>query len=90
MVSRELNIIELLNDLFVYIVTLHFLLFMDFVPEQETKYQIGYSCIFFVSLSIIYNLWKVFRIPIRALKMLAQKFFNRIYNFINKKIKYYK
>ena len=61
MEHKNLNFFELINDISVYIITFHFLLFTDFVSDMETQYLIGFSCITFVVLNILFNMSLVIR-----------------------------
>ena len=91
--------ITLFNDLTVYIVTLHFLLFTDFVPEYETQYVIGFSCIGFTCLCIFLNMFEILLKILNVIKLYLIKYFkiyvqphldplfNRYKEYMHRKIK---
>lgn len=54
--TRFMTRINLFNEFCISLVTWHLMLFSDFVPGQETQYQIGWSMIFTIVLNAIINL----------------------------------
>jgi hypothetical protein len=42
---KKWNRLELVNEWFLFAITLHMQLYTDFVPDPETRYQIGWSMI---------------------------------------------
>ena len=69
------NKFEIFNDTIVYIVTFHFMFFTDIVPEPDTQFNIGYSCIFFVSLGLVANMSIIIGNAIRFIKLVSIKYY---------------
>ena len=51
---------EMVNDVFVLILTYHIFLFTDFVPDLEHQFNLGYSYGIFLALLVTVNLSKMF------------------------------
>ena len=52
----EDNNIEIVNELFILIVTDHLMLFTDFVPDVNDQYTMGWSVIAVIVLHIFINM----------------------------------
>ena len=46
---------EHLNELFVLLICYHFVLFTGVVPDREVKENVGWSCISFICLMLVFN-----------------------------------
>jgi len=58
--TKKLNRIEMFNEAFVMFAIYHLVIFTDFVPDIETKYLMGWSCIAVTSFNMLVNLTIVF------------------------------
>mmetsp|Transcript_24944 Transcript_24944/g.38740 ORF Transcript_24944/g.38740 Transcript_24944/m.38740 type:complete len:353 (+) Transcript_24944:2718-3776(+) len=70
---RFFNKIETVNEVFVYIVTLHMIFFTDWIPSAEASYNLGISAIIFTGATILYNLSFVFYHGSKAIYLIYQK-----------------
>jgi len=85
MKSPLLNNLEIYNDILVFYVTLHFFLFTDFVPEAETQYIIGYSCIGMIGLGMFVDIFFIFWQNILVLRLIIIKYWNLFLWILKKK-----
>ena len=76
--GRRENRFEFFNDISVYLVTYHFMFFSDFIPEQETQFQIGWSCIIFTLLCIAINMVPIIKELINTIVLFLKFMYNRI------------
>jgi len=53
---RQLNRIELFNEAFVSIISLHMLVFTDWVTDEDTKFLMGWSMVIFLAVMVTVNL----------------------------------
>ena len=72
--TRLNNRFELFNDLSVYAISLHFYLFSDFVAEESTKSDIGWSAILFIGLNVAVNMVPVLFGIFKQVKMVIVKY----------------
>ena len=75
--TQSMNRFELFNDICVFIVTQHFLLFTDIVPDSETQFLIGYSCVGVTALCVAVNMYKVLGNIVRFCRLLMTKYGRR-------------
>ena len=52
--------LDIMNETKLIVIMYHMILFTDFVPEFETKHNIGYSCLATVCLGIAINMAVIF------------------------------
>jgi hypothetical protein len=50
------------NEIFVLAICYHFVLFTGIVPDSDTRNKIGWSCIGFIILMLVFNAAIIFRI----------------------------
>ena len=74
--GRSNNSFELYNDLSVYVVTIHFYLFSDFIPQEKMKSDIGWSCIFFIAINLIVNMTPILIAILKMVKLFVIKNWN--------------
>jgi len=84
MKSLVLNKLEIYNDILVFYVTLHFFFFTDLVPDLETQYLYGYSCICLVGLGIFFDLLYIFGKNFLILRLILIKYFRLLKQMIKK------
>ena len=58
--SRARNYVEITNEVFNMVATLHFMCFTEFVGEIETQVQMGWSLCIVLTLHIAFNMSLVF------------------------------
>ena len=54
-IERIMNTMELINEVFVLILTYHLYTFTDFTPDVQTREEVGKSLIAITILSIVTN-----------------------------------
>lgn len=54
--SKELNVLELFNEITILVVGYHLLTFSPLVPEAEVRYKMGFVCSGVVLLNVAVNL----------------------------------
>ena len=81
-ISRFSNRIELFNEAFVCIVTLHLMFYTDWVPDSQTQFEMGFSMIGFMIINFAVNLFFVFYFAGHQLKLVGIKSFNITKNVV--------
>jgi len=76
-----MNSFEFFNDICVFLITQHFLLFTDIVPDSETQFLIGFSCIGLTALCILVNMALVMRNLCYFFKLVSKKYGKRVLKF---------
>ena len=83
--TRRANNFELFNDMCVYIITVHFYMFSDYISEESTKYNLGWSCIGWVGFNIVINMTPILFNILKMIKLVVTKNFRllkrKIQNF---------
>ena len=69
------NTIEIMNEFLIDIITFHLLLYTDFVPETTIKFNIGWSNVALISISMFINLNIVCYFSAKYIKLLVIKYF---------------
>ena len=72
--SREKNNIELTNEIFITLSTLHIGIFTDFVLDQEAQYLMGFSMITIIGLCTFFNLFYILKYSFKGLKLVHKRF----------------
>lgn len=76
--SMVMNFKELVNELFILILTTVLFAFTDFVPDQETKYNVaGWGYCLILSMCIIFNFFYIFRDMYNILRLRVIKYYKR-------------
>ena len=78
LISRTKNRIELMNEVFIQVTTLHIVIFTDFVPDQEAQYLAGFSMIIFLALCTIANCSYILKFGFRSLYLIVKKVYRMI------------
>lgn len=77
MESRIKNRVELMNDWFVFNLTVMFMLFTDWVVEQRSQYNLGYLMLSLMALNAMINFAIIWIDNFRRLKLLYKKLIRR-------------
>ena len=88
--SLLLNRYEFFNDICVFLVTQHFLLFTDIIPEYEDQYRIGWSCVGITALCITINMSKVLYNILHFIYLVIKKFCKRAEKKLEPHVEKYK
>ena len=78
--SNGETVLEVFNEVILFLLIYHLICFTDFVPKPETRYTMGYSYIFFAASSLfvhsfllfrrnVINIWKRFEPRYKVMKM---------------------
>ena len=77
---------NLVNESLIFLCTVNLVVFTDFVLDKGMKYDIGgWSFITIVSLSILYNLFFIFRGVLNGWKLYIVKYYRLIKRWISKR-----
>ena len=72
------NNIDVINEILVYVITMHMLLFTDFIDDEGLKFNIGWSMLISIFLLMIINLCIVAFFAFRSLFLVFLKIKNRV------------
>jgi hypothetical protein len=64
-VTRRDNNIEFINEIFIWMSTMHIILFTEFVKDEEVRYMCGWSMLAVISCCMLFNLSFVFYFGLR-------------------------
>ena len=65
--TTKANKIELLNEVLTMFIMYHIFCFTDYVPEEEMRYRLGYSCLAFNFVHLALNIYHIFKDQIKEL-----------------------
>ena len=82
--SKLKNKIEVVNEIFIGIITFHMCFFTDWVPSYDTQYALGWSMIFWTFICIIFNLVYVINYAQHHLWMVRMREKDKIDNIKSK------
>lgn len=83
---RSRNRLELTNEMFNSLATVHFCCFTDFVEDISTQFKIGWSLCLLIVLNIVFNLSLVFIGQLHSSKLIIIKY----YRILKRNYKRYK
>ena len=75
--EQLVNRIDLLNEFMIQAVTLHLVLFTDYIPLPELQYNLGYSMIGFISLLMLANILVVGYFAANDVWLIGVKYYRR-------------
>jgi hypothetical protein len=61
------NKVEMVNEVIHMFISYHYLLFTDFVPDEEMRFNLGWSSIFFCCLLIVFNIGLLIQDMVKAI-----------------------
>jgi len=78
MVSKGMNVMEIINEFAIYLSGLCLFLFTDWIPDLETRYTLGFiylpGLLFICSINIGYVFYEMSQPLIKKIKVLYEKF----------------
>ena len=77
MATRASNRMEMMNDWFAFNLTVMFMLFTDWVVDQESQYKLGYLMLGLMAVNALINICVIWFDLLRRLKLLARKLIAR-------------
>ena len=80
MITWQMNKIVVFNDLMILVITLHMMLYTQWVPDESTKFYYGWHMIFHIILLIAFNLYFVLKFASRQIFLVCKKYYRRARN----------
>ena len=77
------NRILLFNELMVQFISIHVMLFTDWVTSEDDKFFYGWHICFWISVMILYNMQFVIRYTVRVIYLVIKKYFNVFESYID-------
>ena len=84
------NFIEIVNQAFINFISSMMLTFTDFIPDEETKYLLGWVMIFLICLQMLFNIFFVCWFTSKSFKLIYVKYSKRFKRWLKRKRKQFK